>query len=173
MNMSNHIASSPENGTEQDPVAAQGHTRGAWMSVLAKSDPEDLARAWKDLAEKPKWRWLRRPETGLVMVRGRAGGTGSAFNLGEMTVTRCAIVTEDGDGGRGFTGQGYLAGRDRRHAELAAIFDALLQDAGRRPALEEQILKPLAERLAVRRREASAKSAATKVDFFTLVRGED
>lgn len=172
MNMSNHIASSPEKESQQ-AASAEKTARGAWMSVLAKSNPEDLLQAWEDLSEKPKWRWLRRPETGLVMVRGRAGGTGSAFNLGEITVTRCAVVTEDPEGGPSFTGQGYLAGRDRRHAELAALFDALLQDGKRRPALEEKVIHPLAERLAAKRQEASAKSAATKVDFFTLVRGED
>lgn len=172
MNMSNHIASSIEKESRPEPGAG-GNERGAWMSVLAKSDPEDLIRAWEDLSEKPKWRWLRQPETGLVMVRGRAGGTGSAFNLGEITVTRCAVVTEDPEGGPSFTGQGYLAGRDRRHAELAALFDALLQDSKRRPALEEKVIQPLAARLAAKRHQASAKSAATKVDFFTLVRGED
>ncbi len=145
------------------------------MSVLAKSDPDDLIRAWDDLEDKPKWRWLRKPETGLVMVRGRAGGTGAPFNLGEITVTRCAVVTEGGENGadQSYTGQGYLAGRNRRHAELAALFDALLQNSERRPALEDAVIKPLAARLEARRHQASAKSAATKVDFFTLVRGED
>ena len=179
MNMSNHIASTQENTHRQgttsqgDGAAPLKQARSAWMSVLAKSDPEDLVRAWEDLDDKPEWRWLRRPETGLVMVRGRAGGTGSAFNLGEITVTRCAVVTRQSEAGRSFTGQGYLAGRDRRHAELAALFDALLQDDERRPQLEENVIKPLAARQAARRRVASAKSAATKVDFFTLVRGED
>ena len=143
------------------------------MSILAKADPGELSRVWNALEDKPKWRWLRKPETGLVMVRGRAGGTGAAFNLGEMTVTRCAVVTEGEGESPGFTGQGYLAGRDRRHAELAALFDALLQDSTRRPLLENRLLKPLADGHAARRRRASAKSAATKVDFFTLVRGED
>ncbi|WP_246116846.1 phosphonate C-P lyase system protein PhnG [Denitrobaculum tricleocarpae] len=173
MNMSNHIASSSEDQREPGNANAQNSDRGAWMSILAKADPGELSRAWDSLDDKPTWRWLRKPETGLVMVRGRAGGTGAAFNLGEMTVTRCAVVTESGDGNQGFTGQGYLAGRDRRHAELAALFDALLQDSSRRSALEDTLLKPLADGLAARRRAASAKSAATKVDFFTLVRGED
>lgn len=173
MNMSNHIASTSENQTETNSARTQNGARSAWMSVLAKSDPGELSRAWESLDDKPKWRWLRKPETGLVMVRGRAGGTGGVFNLGEMTVTRCAVVTESDESGQGFTGQGYLAGRDRRHAELAALFDALLQDTSRRPALEETLLKPLEDELAAKRRTASAKSAATKVDFFTLVRGED
>lgn len=173
MNMSNHIASSSGNQTEANSGETQNSARGAWMSILAKSDPDELVRAWERLDDKPNWRWLRKPETGLVMVRGRAGGTGSAFNLGEMTVTRCAVVTEGGEGAPGFTGQGYLAGRDRKHAELAALFDALLQDTSRRPALENTLLKPLEDELAAKQRKASAKSAATKVDFFTLVRGED
>jgi alpha-D-ribose 1-methylphosphonate 5-triphosphate synthase subunit PhnG len=143
------------------------------MSVLARADPEELSRAWDAIGDKPQWRWLRKPETGLVMVRGRAGGSGMPFNLGEITVTRCAVVTEGGEAGRPFTGQGYLAGRDRRHAELAALFDAMLQDASQREALQNSVIAPLAAGLAARRRTASAKSAATKVDFFTLVRGED
>lgn len=173
MNMSNHIASASENQAETGGAEAQNSARSAWMSILAKSDPKELDRVWESLDDKPKWRWLRKPETGLVMVRGRAGGTGAAFNLGEMTVTRCAVVIESDESGQGFTGQGYLAGRDRRHAELAALFDALLQDASRRPVLEDTLLKPLEDELAAKRRVASAKSAATKVDFFTLVRGED
>lgn len=173
MNMSNHIASASEDKSGPGGGESQKTARGAWMSILAKADPAELNRAWDALEDKPKWRWLRKPETGLVMVRGRAGGTGAAFNLGEMTVTRCALVTEDEGEGPGFTGQGYLAGRDRRHAELAALFDALLQDPGRHALLEDSLLKPLADGLAARRRRASAKSAATKVDFFTLVRGED
>ncbi len=173
MNMSNHIASNSENQTETQSGETQNSARSGWMSILAKSDPDELLRAWERLEDKPKWRWLRKPETGLVMVRGRAGGTGAAFNLGEMTVTRCAVVTEGGDGDPGFTGQGYLAGRDRKHAELAALFDALLQDESRRPALKDTLLKPLEDELAAKRRMASTRSAATKVDFFTLVRGED
>ncbi len=177
MNMSNHIASGSEDQiATQGPDAQQSaptDARRNWMSVLAKADAADLQRAWQGLEPKPKWRWLRKPETGLVMVRGRAGGTGGAFNLGEMTVTRCAVVTEDEETGRQIAGQGYLAGRDRRHAELAALFDALLQDDRRHAALQETLIEPLAGALAARRQRASAKSAATKVDFFTLVRGED
>ncbi len=31
------------------------------------------------------------PRPGMTLVRGRMGGTGSPFNLGEMTVTRCVV----------------------------------------------------------------------------------
>jgi alpha-D-ribose 1-methylphosphonate 5-triphosphate synthase subunit PhnG len=102
------------------------------------------------------------------MVRGRAGGTGAPFNLGEMTVTRCTVELAEGA-----VGHAYVRGRRRRHAELAAVLDALLQDPTRRPALEADVLERLAAEQAGRRRAAEVKAAATRVDFLTLVRGED
>lgn len=141
------------------------------MAVLAKAAPEELEALWAELGGAPPVvRYLRRPETGLVMVRGRAGGDGARFNLGEMTVTRCSVRVGDGDDGP--IGHGYVAGRDRRHAELAAVLDALLQDAARRPELLRRVVRPLAERQAARRREVAARAAATRVEFFTMVRGE-
>ena len=100
----------------------QTRARQRWMSVLAKADPEALARHWEALEPKPDYRLVRQPETGLVMVRGRVGGTGGQFNFGEMTVTRCAVALEEGP-----MGQAYIAGRNSDHVEIAAVFDALLQ----------------------------------------------
>ena len=142
--------------------------RRAWMGLLAKADPAALESAWAALEPKPGWRWLRKPETGLVMVRGRAGGSGQPFNLGEMTVTRCVLATEDGT-----AGHAHVAGRNARHAELAAVFDALLQNEARRPALEDSLLAPLRETQAAAARRREREAAATRVEFFTLVRGED
>ena len=142
--------------------------RRSWMGLLAGSETADLETAWDQLAVKPAWRWLRAPESGLVMVRGRAGGSGHPFNLGEMTVTRCALVT---DGGQ--TGHGYVAGRNRRHAELAALFDALLQTQEQGAGLKQSLLPVLARKKAERKRTTAAKAAPTKVEFFTLVRGEN
>ena len=102
------------------------------------------------------------------MARGRMGGTGDPFNLGEMTVTRCSVRTE-----AGFLGHAYIAGRNKKHAELAAVCDALLQDPNARDEVAATIIEPLAAIAASRRRERRAKAAATKVEFFTLVRGED
>ena len=65
--------------------------RQTWMAILAKSSPVDLEQQVKTLGEIPKYTFLRNSEIGLAMVRGRAEGTGEAFNLGEMTVTRCVI----------------------------------------------------------------------------------
>jgi len=103
----------------------------------------------------------------MVMLRGRVGGTGDAFNLGEASVTRCALRM-----GAGALGVGYTLGRDRRKAELIAIFDALLQDEARQDQLQRELIEPLARQQAAQRDAASRSVAASKVEFFTFVRGE-
>ncbi|MGE0718430.1 MAG: phosphonate C-P lyase system protein PhnG [Alphaproteobacteria bacterium] len=137
------------------------------MAALARAPVAHLEAAWSALADAPSFALLRAPEVGMVMVRGRSGGTGPRFNLGEMTVTRCVVRLDDGR-----LGFGYVAGRDRRHAELAAAFDALLQDPVMRPALMDSVVMP-AEAAATRAaRDVREKAAATRVQFFTMVRGE-
>jgi alpha-D-ribose 1-methylphosphonate 5-triphosphate synthase subunit PhnG len=111
---------------------------------------------------------LRPPETGLVMVRGRIGGTGAPFNLGEATMTRAAVRLPSGA-----TGFGHLLGRDRGRARDAALLDALWVEGTRRDRLEAEILAPLRARLDRDARLRAAEVAATRVDFFTLVRGDD
>jgi alpha-D-ribose 1-methylphosphonate 5-triphosphate synthase subunit PhnG len=147
-----------------DPTDA----RRRWMSVLAQASAEELEGRWRDVAALPRHRMLRRPETGLVMVRGRAGGTGVRFNVGEATVTRCAVELEGGA-----VGVAYVRGRDPRHAELAAVLDALLQDPSRRDDLERTVVAPLAAAQAERRRAAAERVAPSRVEFFTMVRGDD
>jgi alpha-D-ribose 1-methylphosphonate 5-triphosphate synthase subunit PhnG len=142
--------------------------RRRWMSVLALASASELQARWATLPAPPPYRRLRDPEVGLVMVRGRAGGTGARFNLGEMTVTRCTVQLEDGT-----LGHAWVGGRDRRHAELAAVFDALLQDPARTAALMERVIEPLALAREERRQAAAARAAASRVEFFTMVRGED
>jgi alpha-D-ribose 1-methylphosphonate 5-triphosphate synthase subunit PhnG len=142
--------------------------RRRWMAVLARAARPDLEAALARRDPTPQWRVLRAAEVGLAMVRGRAGGTGAPFNLGEMSVTRCAVALA----GDGVTrvGIAYVAGRDQRRAELAAVFDALLQDPARRDALTADVIAPLAALQARRRDAAAAASAATRVDFFTVAR---
>ncbi|MEQ9642881.1 MAG: phosphonate C-P lyase system protein PhnG [Alphaproteobacteria bacterium] len=156
--------------THDDETAA--NPRAAWMGTLAKARPAELEDRWarlcSDLTEIPDWQRLRGPETGMVMVRGRAGGDGSPFNLGEMTVTRCTVRLKDGA-----VGHAYVAGRDGRHAELAAAVDALMQNRQRAEAAMTAVVRPLAEAQATRRDLAARQANATKVEFFTLVRGED
>ena len=142
--------------------------RQRWMSVLAKAGDGALEAAWAGLADRPEYRLLRPPETGLVMVRGRAGGTGSPFNLGEMSATRCAVQLEGGE-----VGIAYVAGRSARHAELAAAFDALLQQPERREELDEAVVAPLEAIQRARREENRANAARSRVEFFAMVRERD
>lgn len=141
--------------------------RAGWLGTLAKARPADIEAVWPEHAEPMAFEWLRAPQPGLVMVRGRAGGTGNPFNLGELTVTRCALRLADGT-----VGQSYVQGRDKHHAELAARLDALLQGE-RRDELLAAVIAPLRQKLEQRRLERSRKAASTKVEFFTMVRGED
>jgi len=141
--------------------------RQQWMSILAKSSSRELEDAWQEISEKPIYRHLHKPETGSIMVRGRAGGSGIRFNLGEMTATRCTIQIV-----KGHVGSAYVMGRDHRHAELAAIFDALLQDPLHHHKISNSVVSSLKASNDKRKEDVSKKSAATKVDFFTMVRGE-
>lgn len=137
------------------------------MRVLALATTAELEGVWRDLDAGPGHQLVRPPETGMVLVRGRVGGSGPPFNLGEMTVTRCTVRVVGGA-----IGTAYVAGTDRRHAELAALFDALLQDPAQTESLQETLVEPLAQKQAHRQRVAAEKTAATKVDFFTMVRGD-
>ena len=142
--------------------------RKRWMSILANAPWPALDALWSQRCNKPLFTVLRAPETGLVMVRARAGGAGNPFNMGEATVTRCAVVS-----GNGHTGHAYILGRNHHHARAAAEIDALLQDDALRSNLMDEVIVPLAGQKLARIQSERAKTAATKVDFFTMVRGED
>jgi len=136
--------------------------RQGWMAILARASAEDLSALLAALDPLPEAETLRAPETGLVMVRGRAGGDGDAFNLGEMTVTRCAVRLG------AHIGHAYIAGRDHSKARLAALLDAALQDQALQPALLQSIIEPLASAQQAARAAEARKAAATRVDFFTM-----
>ncbi len=140
--------------------------RKAWMSLLAKAPMPALQSAWDALDTRPDFTWLRAPETGAVMVRGRAGATGAPFNMGEMTVTRCTLKLETGE-----VGHAYVAGRDPEKARIAATVDAMMQgpESGR---VAETVLTPLETAASNAARNRAAEADATRVDFFTMVRGE-
>lgn len=137
------------------------------MRLLAQATLAELKDAWKALADQPEVYPVRGPETGLVMVRGRIGGGGDPFNLGEATVSRATVRLSTGE-----IGHGQLLGTDKERARLAAIFDALAQRDGDR-AKVEALLGSVADRLAQEERRKSEETAATRVDFFTMVRGDD
>jgi alpha-D-ribose 1-methylphosphonate 5-triphosphate synthase subunit PhnG len=138
------------------------------MGLLGRAPAASLAEKMGVLGDAPAFTWLRQPEIGAIIVRGRAGGTGAAFNMGEMTVTRCALrLASD----QGPVGHGYVQGRDARHAEHAALADALLQSPRRQDVLDA-VIEPLEAEEQAKRMAARRKAGATKVDFFTMVRAE-
>ena len=141
--------------------------RQHWLAVLARASRPELEAALQRLGDQPAVEHIRPAEPGMVMLRGRVGGTGDAFNLGEATVTRCALRV-----GTSALGVGYALGRDRRKAEVIAIFDALLQDPERQEFLQQEVVAPLADQQAAARDAASRLAASSKVEFFTFVRGE-
>lgn len=141
--------------------------RKAWMGLLATADAKALQDLWQNYGCNPDHTWIRPPEVGGVMVQGRMGASGAPFNLGEMTVTRCALTLADGT-----VGHGYVQGRSKLQAETAAKVDALMQtDAAEE--VHRRVLSPLQAAKHTRKMSRAAKAAATKVEFFTMVRGED
>ncbi|MFO8125537.1 phosphonate C-P lyase system protein PhnG [Yoonia sp.] len=141
--------------------------RKSWLSLMAKAPNGRVAALFDATMPRPAFTWLRAPEIGSTMVRARAGATGAPFNLGEMTVTRCALRLATGE-----VGHAYIQGRSKGDAGATALVDALMQtDAA--DALRQGVLTVLEKERAAARSVRAAKAAATKVDFFTMVRGED
>lgn len=177
-------------------VSSLHAARRDWLAVLAKIPRDELEWALDrvlDGAPAPAFDWLRAPEIGLAMVRGRIGGTGDPFNLGEASVTRAALRlrgdrtngttgTTGADGMNGANGANrphgatvgiaYVLGRDKRRAELVALADALLQTPERHERLRAALIEPFRARLAQARAARSGEIATTRVEFFTMVRGE-
>jgi alpha-D-ribose 1-methylphosphonate 5-triphosphate synthase subunit PhnG len=140
--------------------------RKAAMAVLAHSDAAEIASRLEAIAV-PLYESLREPENGLVMVRGRIGGDGAPFNLGEATVSRAAVRLSTGE-----VGFGYTLGRDRQKARMIALCDALVQSDEFAEAVESEVIAPLRTQMISERNRTAAETAATRVDFYTLVRGE-
>jgi alpha-D-ribose 1-methylphosphonate 5-triphosphate synthase subunit PhnG len=150
-------------GEKNDGITAR---RKAAMAVLAHSDAKEIAGHLEEL-ELPAYESLREGENGLVMMRGRVGGDGAPFNLGEATVSRAAVRLASGE-----MGFGYTLGRDREKARMIALCDALVQASGFADRIEAKVIAPLRVAMLARRTRKAAESAATKVDFYTMVRGE-
>ncbi len=146
-------------------VDSAGHAeRQSWIGVLARTDLALLETGLAGIAPQA-FEWLRKPETGLVMVRARAGGTGTRFNFGEMTVTRCALRLADGA-----AGVAYVQGRSHRKAQLAALADALLQTDSSAAAVRSAVLLPAERALADAAGRMQRRAQATRVEFFTVAR---
>ncbi len=139
--------------------------RAGWMAVLARATRDELQQLTRGV-DLPHVDVVKAPECGSLMIEARAGGGGRRFNAGEATVTRC--VVRDGDR----LGFSYSLGRDKEKARLAAILDAMLQSASSHHLVMQCVVAPLASAQNERRARASLQAAATKVDFFTMVRGD-
>ena len=149
---------------QSSPDAASDR-RQRWLSVLAKAPAHRLQALWDSVGGIPEYDLLRRPEIGLVMLKGRISGSGAPFAVGEMTVTRAAVRLRSGE-----MGFGYVGGRKPRQAETVAVLDALGQLPDWRQDIEDMIVAPLAREAEARRQELRTRAAATKVDFFTVAR---
>lgn len=151
-------------------------SRPEWMALLARAPVPLLDGALTAHSGTPP-QWLRKPETGLMMVQGRAGGTGERFNLGEITVTRCALRLADAaehaaenTNAHAPVGVAYVLGRNHRQAQLAALADALLQDPAQRDVLEATLLAPVRQHLQQAQAQRHERAQTTKVDFLTVAR---
>ncbi len=138
------------------------------LSVLAKAPGKDLLSCWKQTGLDPAVELLRGPESGLVALQGRAGGTGQPFHVGEGSATRVTVRI-----GSGQVGHAMISGRDTRKAQLVAVIDALAQDPAQADLIERAIVAPLEALAAEADAKLRAETAATRVNFFTMVRGED
>lgn len=150
---------------EQKEEGRQAQRKAA-MAVLAHAASADIAGHLAAIAL-PAHENLREAENGLVMVRGRIGGDGAPFNVGEATVSRAAVRLASGE-----IGFGYTLGRDREKAQLIALCDALVQSDEFAAEVEARVVAPLRAALLASRSRKAAETAATRVDFYTMVRGE-
>lgn len=143
-------------------------TRQRWLSALAHSEPAVLESRMQSLKLAPEYSLIRPAETGLVQLQARMGGTGDRFFAGDATLTRAVVRLNDGT-----LGYSWVLGRDKPHAERCAVIDALLQAPHHFQTLMETLICPLeAQRdaqIAARRAEVNT----SRVDFFTLVRGDN
>ncbi|MBB5408794.1 alpha-D-ribose 1-methylphosphonate 5-triphosphate synthase subunit PhnG [Paraburkholderia sp. MM5496-R1] len=155
--------------------AVSSAARRAWMAVLARTPRADLEAALQRALQgrpTPAYDWLRPPEIGLAMVRGRIGGSGDPFNLGEATVTRATLRLHASGDAEATVGVACHLGRDRRRAELAALADALLQMPEHHDSLHRRLIEPFAAQQQARGAQQQQDVAATRVEFFTMVRGD-
>lgn len=152
---------------ESTPMTNIADRRTA-LGILARSPAGLLAERFARMEECPDFTWLRKPETGTLMLRGRIGGDGELFNVGEATLTRCTLRIADGT-----VGIGTVLGRNAAKAQQVALCDALLQRPESAGRVLAEVIGPLAEAEHARHAQEAAEVAASRVDFFTVARGED
>lgn len=153
--------------TSTQQLSAQ-QQRQRWISVLARADFDNLQKYWDAIGINSRFTTIRPAEIGLAQVQGRIGASGRKFNMGDVTISRAVIQLESGE-----MGYSYVQGRNKQHAEIAAIIDALMQADIYNQQLESQLIEPLAAIKLNQEQVRQQAVSSSKVDFFTLVRGED
>lgn len=149
--------------------------RQIWMAIVAKAPLEDLETKWSSLTARraiPNWTWIRPPEIGLIMIRSCAERQGQPFHLGEIPIARCGVQIQPDSAGDPVMGFGYVAGRSKRHAALAALVDGLMQLSDWHDPVWDEVLEPLQIEAADRKAQHQRQTAATQVNFVTMRRGE-
>jgi alpha-D-ribose 1-methylphosphonate 5-triphosphate synthase subunit PhnG len=156
-------ATSPTQSTDEPVLQRQ-----RLMRICAMATEPELAAAMAQLVPVLTFEVVRAPQVGLVMVRGRIGGSEQPFNLGEATVTRASVQLPTGE-----MGHAYLLGRDLQKSYLAAAIDAAGQNRDYAAQLEDCLITPVSHRISAAQATRQSQTEATRVNFFTLVRGED
>ena len=151
------------------PPTTLNALRARWMACLARAPQAWLETRLGELCE-GDLQWLRPAETGLMMVQGRAGGSGQRFNLGEVSVTRCVLKPDASRTGCTQVGVAYVMGGSHRHAQLAAVADALLQEPALHAHWNTVVVEPLLQMQAEQVQTRNAQAQATRVEFFTVAR---
>ncbi len=141
--------------------------RQRWMALLASASVKDLETEKGKLRSDIDWHFILKPEVGLLMVQSKADGSHPGFNLGEMSVTKCVIEVQDQ-----YLGYAMVSGSNPMHAELAALFDGFLQHPEFRDDLKDNLIARLVQKQKERDRVLEQEAADTRVEFFTLKRGE-
>ena len=157
-----------ENQEHESPAAKPVSARKSAMALLARASFEELCNGLELAGCSLECEDMRPAEVGLIMARGRISGNGRPFNLGEVSVSRAAVRLACGT-----TGFSYLLDRDPSRARLAAIADDWWQTDNKRSSIETYLLQPVRTRIAAEKHKQRAQVAATQVDFFTMVRGDD
>ena len=150
------------------PLSPSAIQRQRRLSVLAQAPLPRMAALWRQTGLDPDIEILRGPENGLVALRGRIGGTGQPFQVGEVSATRVTVRIIGGA-----VGHAMITGRDNARAQLAATLDALAEDPALTDRIEREVITPLEAEAVERDAGLGAEVAATRVNFFTLVRGDD
>jgi alpha-D-ribose 1-methylphosphonate 5-triphosphate synthase subunit PhnG len=140
-------------------------TRAYQLSIFSKTNESLLKNSLDHINFKENYDVLLGPEIGSIMIQGRAGGTGDKFNLGEATLTKCIVKFQEK------TGYSYHLGRNLIKSEYGAILDALMQIESYHSKLLIYV-KEFQEQIQKEKIKIIADSSESKVDFFTMVRGD-